>query len=104
MPEIRLAIFANLQICVLLLIVWCCTKVKYRLWDLYHKNLELLQICTLLLILRCCTNGKYRLSGLSHKNVELLWNRPESLLLKMLSYCGTGILPAAKNLVDKTNN
>jgi hypothetical protein len=32
------------------------------------------------------------------KNVELLWNRPESLLLKMLSYCGTSILPAAKNV------
>jgi hypothetical protein len=38
------------------------------------------------------------------KNFELLWNRPESLLLKILSYCGTSILPAAKNLVDKRNN
>ncbi|MEG4177351.1 hypothetical protein [Microcoleus sp. S13_C3] len=26
------------------------------------------------------------------------------LLLKMLSDCGTGILPVAKNLVDKRNN
>jgi hypothetical protein len=26
------------------------------------------------------------------------------LLLKMLSDCGTAILPAAKNLVDKRNN
>jgi hypothetical protein len=37
------------------------------------------------------------------KNLELLWNKP-CLLLKILSYCGTSILPAAKNLVDKRNN